>query len=148
MDRFCIFNAGSHRVALPMTCVRETVQNTELVPMVLAPEFVRGLFALRGEILSVLDLAPFVGAPSDAEPDAADTLLVVEQGGVRFAVPVTRVSTAEVDTSLLEAHPQSAIYPVLEAQSSDASGAFHILQFDRLQSSLRQAMGFQQLTAA
>ena len=73
---------------------------------------------------------------------------MIEQDGVRFAVPVTRVSTVEVDVDQLEPHPQSVIYPVLDAQSADESGPFHILQFDRLQASLRQALGFQQLTAA
>ena len=67
MKRFCIFNAGNQRLALPMTCVRETIPPVELAPMVLAPEFVRGLFALRGEILSVLDLAQFVGAQPGQE---------------------------------------------------------------------------------
>jgi chemotaxis signal transduction protein len=147
MERYCVFDVGSRRVALPMDVVRETIPRVELAPMILTADFVLGLFALRGEVFSVLSLESFIGIEESEElpAPAVPNLLVIERGPVRFAVPVRRISSVEVDLSQLEPHPQSALYPVLQARASDSVGPFEILEFDRLQASLPQALAFDRL---
>jgi purine-binding chemotaxis protein CheW len=58
MTAYCVFDVGDRRVGLPMDHVREIIEQSGVtpVPVPLAPDFVRGLFNLRGQVLPFLDL--------------------------------------------------------------------------------------------
>ena len=66
MNFYCVFNIGDQRVGINMANVREIIEQgaIEPVPVPLAPDFFHGLFNLRGQVLPLLDLGPFVGAGS------------------------------------------------------------------------------------
>lgn len=66
--RLLVFRAGGESYALSMECVREVERVSRVTPVPGAPEFVRGLVNLRGEILPLLDLAALFG--QKAEPPA------------------------------------------------------------------------------
>lgn len=151
MERYCTFEVGARRIGLPLALVRETLPPCPTLPLVLGPPWVLGLFSVRGQVVPVVDISRFVGSAQEGENEprhAATHFVLVEQGDFRFAVPTHRVGTAEADPANLPPHPQSAIHPALEAEAEDALGTFHIVQLDRLQSTLGQALGFTQLTTA
>ena len=84
MIPYCVFDVGDRRVGLPMAHVREIIEQSGVtpVPVPLSPDFVRGLFNLRGQVLPFLDLAPFVGAIR-ARGRSGDRAMVVERGNFR-----------------------------------------------------------------
>src|SRR5262245_14568405 len=103
MTAYCVFNVGERRVGVPMAHVREIIEQAAVspVPVPLVPDFVRGLFNLRGQVLPFLDLAPFVGA-LDSSSRASDRAMVVERGDFRFAVGGERIDTLEVDPATFQ----------------------------------------------
>ena len=149
MTAYCVFDVGDRRVGLPMAHVREIIEQSVVspVPVPLAPDFVRGLFNLRGQVLPFLDLAPFVGAVrSGAASGAAnDRAMVVERGDFRFAVSGERIDTLEVDPATFQPLTDGALFPSLDAEAPSERGNFQVIHLDRLEACLSQAMKFSEL---
>lgn len=148
MDRFCTFLVGSRRIGLPLALVRETLPPTPMSPLLLGPAWVLGLISVRGQVIPVLDLGAFVGSGTASHLGSETHFVLIEYGEFRFVVATHEVGTTETEVAHLPSHSESAIYPALDAQAEDASGPFHIIQLDRLQASLTQALGFERLIAA
>jgi purine-binding chemotaxis protein CheW len=145
MTAYCVFNVGDRRVGLPMAHVREIVEQQVVspVPVPLVPEFVRGLFNLRGQVLPFLDLAPFVGAARSAT--GGDRAMVVERGDFRFALNGDRIDTLEVDPATFQPLADAALFPALDAEAQTVRGNFHVIHLDRLEACLAQSCRFSDL---
>ncbi len=143
MTAYCVFDVGDRRVGLPMDHVREIIEQSTVapVPVPLMPEFVRGLFNLRGQVLPLLDLAPFVGALRSGG-QAGDRAMVVERGGFRFAVNGERIDTFEVDPATFQPLTDAALCPALDAEAPSERGNFQVIHLDRLEACLSQACKF------
>jgi len=144
MSSYCVFNVGDRRVGIPMTCVREILEKEFVVPtpVPLAPEFVHGLFNLRGQVLPFLDLADFVGAGPTKVVSASDRAVIVERGDFRFATIGQRIDTVEAGDELLLPMEGAALHPALDAEAQTDRGSFHVIHLDRLEACLKQAMKF------
>ena len=53
---FITFFLGEDYFGIDILLVRESYRNIDITPVALAPEFVRGLLNLRGQVVTVLDL--------------------------------------------------------------------------------------------
>lgn len=151
MERYCTLQVANRRVGLPLALVRETLAPVPTSPLVLGPDWIIGLFSIRGQVIPVVDLAYFVGAEAPEDDSLirdATHFVLVEHGDFRFAVPTSRVSTVEVDDSAFQTHPDSAMYPALHAEMLEQGTTVHIIQLDRLKATLSQALGFARLSAA
>jgi len=148
MNSYCVFNIGDQRVGINMTCVREIIDPgvIEAVPVPLAPGFMRGLFNLRGQILPLLDLAPFVGTKA-AAARTSDRALVVERGDFRFATTGQRIDTVQAHDKTFQPVADAALHPALDAVATSERGKFQVIHLDRLEACLSQAMKFSELTA-
>jgi purine-binding chemotaxis protein CheW len=72
MTRAILMPAGRDWVALPPSALQEIVANPGVTPLPAAPETVRGLFNVRGQILPLLDTGALLGLePLEACPFAA-----------------------------------------------------------------------------
>jgi chemotaxis signal transduction protein len=147
MTTFCVFDVNDRRVGLPMSQVREIVDQSLIapVPVPLTSDVVRGLFNLRGQVLPFLDLAPFVGAARSTQ--ACERAVVVERGDFRFATNGNRIDTVEVDPSTFQPLADAALLPALEAEVLTERGSFQVIHLDRLEACLGQAMKFGALAA-
>ena len=93
ISRWVGFEVASQAFALRIGCVREVVPVASVDPVPGAPRFVLGVAALRGRIVSVLDLH---GRLQIEEPkrhgDAGQhCLIVVESAGEALALRVDRI---------------------------------------------------------
>ena len=149
MDAYCVFDVGDRRVGLPMANVREIIEQGDVspVPVPLAPEFVRGLFNLRGQVVPFLDLAPFVGLDRSRSSSSAvgNRVLVVERGDFRFATSGDQIYMLEVDPATFQPLADAALFPALDAGAHTARGYFQVIHLDRLEACLGQAMKFGEL---
>jgi purine-binding chemotaxis protein CheW len=150
MTAFCVFDVGDRRVGLPMDHVREIIEQSAVttVPVPLAPEFVRGLFNLRGQVLPFLDLAPFVGAVRSSPRTGAragERAMVVERGDFRFATNGDRIDTLEVDPATFQPLTDAALFPSLDAEAQTERGSFQVIHLDRLEACLSQSCRFSDL---
>lgn len=77
-------DAGGTPVALELPHVREVLEIPALVPLPGVPPFVRGIFAVRGEVFSAVDLPLFLAALQGAPPPpphAGPTRVVMAEHG-------------------------------------------------------------------
>jgi purine-binding chemotaxis protein CheW len=84
MTQYSTFFVGNRRFGLPILSVREIIRSCETTPVPLAPRHVRGLINLRGQIVTILDLAVRLGIPDrEAAPEANVVVLEAGQGAAQ-----------------------------------------------------------------
>lgn len=77
---FLSVQIGAQEFAIGIKSIREIrgwIASTRLAH---APDFIKGMINLRGQVLVVVDLAKRLGLPA-SEPGAASVVVVVENGG-------------------------------------------------------------------
>ncbi len=79
MSQYSTFYLGERRFGLPILFVREIIRSCEITPVPLAPRHVRGLINLRGQIVTILDLAVRLGIRD--RQDARESHVVVLSAG-------------------------------------------------------------------
>ncbi len=85
------FGVGARRFAVDIQVVREILRPRPVTPVPGAPEGVRGVFNLRGELVPVVDTHRLLGEAVPPEPPADAKFVVLRAGGGTFAVPVDRL---------------------------------------------------------
>ena len=118
--RVLVFRVGGERFAVSLQAVAEVIESPELQRMPDAPEHVRGVATLRGELLSVYDPLALLGAssggggapvPSIKAGDASEggaTLVFSRGGGHRVGLAVDDVyDTITIAESELRGVPGS-----------------------------------------
>lgn len=84
MSQYSTFYVGDRRFGLPILTVREIIRACETTPVPLAPRRVRGLINLRGQIVTILDLAVRLGIPDrGAAPESNVVVLEAAQGATQ-----------------------------------------------------------------
>lgn len=83
-QRLLVIVLDGQRYALPVERVREIVRMRPITPVPRAPGPMRGVIALRGQVLQVLDLRRRLGLP-DGEPGRANRIVVAHDGGGQVA---------------------------------------------------------------
>jgi chemotaxis signal transduction protein len=66
--QYCIFRAGRERFCLQVLDVEEVVEWPTVSPVPLSPQFLMGVFNLRGSIVPVIDIAFTEGRRADLPP--------------------------------------------------------------------------------
>jgi purine-binding chemotaxis protein CheW len=143
MISYCVFNVGDRRVGIPLSHVREIIEHHLVVPtpIPLTPQFVHGLFNLRGQVLPWLDLSPFVGTQEKlAAPGRDDRAVVVERGQLRFAASGQRIDTVEADPATFIPLENAALHPALDGEADTDYGRFYVIHLDRLEACLVQSL--------
>lgn len=64
--QYCVFRAGRERYCMSVLDIEEVVEWPKITPLPLAPEFLVGVFNLRGAIVPVVDIAFSSGKRSDS----------------------------------------------------------------------------------
>jgi purine-binding chemotaxis protein CheW len=54
---FLVFHVGGHGCAVDIACVQEINRNVPITKVFATPPFVRGIINLRGQIVTIIDLA-------------------------------------------------------------------------------------------
>lgn len=88
IDALCV-QVDRIRFALPIACVEEVLPAAAPTPIPGAPPYLLGALNVRGEILGVLDLRRYVGAPPRAVQDG-DHLILIRAGALRVLLHVDR----------------------------------------------------------
>ena len=87
---YVVFEVGARKLAFPLSAVEAVERPGRFTAVPFAAPWLRGVTAIRGAVLSVVDLGQFTGgAPAGLTPSAR--LLVTRAGSVRAALLVDRV---------------------------------------------------------
>ena len=76
LREFLLLRAAGDAYAVPVERVREIVRLRPITPIPRAPHAIRGVVALRGDMIEVVDLRRRLGLP-DAEPGRAQRIVVL-----------------------------------------------------------------------
>ena len=87
---FLVFRLGENRCAVDIGRVQEINQNMDITRVFGAPAHVRGVINLRGQIVTVIDLAHRLGIRTE-EPPASPKNVVVNCRGERIGLLVDDV---------------------------------------------------------
>lgn len=93
-SRWVGFTLSGQSFALPIGCVREVNPAASYVEVPGAPGLVLGVAALRGRLITVIDMHGRLQVERDARPGSAGLhcLIVVESGGEMMALCVDGIS--------------------------------------------------------
>ncbi|HWH70847.1 MAG TPA: chemotaxis protein CheW [Candidatus Sulfotelmatobacter sp.] len=87
---FVAFSLANERYGLEAAFLREVVAVKEITPLPTVPPFVAGIFNLRGQVISVIDLKHLLELPQHGLSDF-HTVLVLHSARMEFGLLVDRV---------------------------------------------------------
>ena len=98
MRDYCTLTLGGHTYAVELRHLREVIAPLPSTPLPLAPEEIRGVVNLRGELVPILVLDGWLGLKTaEATIQRRPWLAVMEAEQRVFAALVDRVGTARVE---------------------------------------------------
>jgi purine-binding chemotaxis protein CheW len=89
--QFATFYVGRMLLGVDIRVVQEINRQSEITNVPHAPEYVRGVINLRGEVATVVDLRTILGLPK-AERSRQTRNLIVHHGGESIGLLVDRIS--------------------------------------------------------
>ena len=100
LPQVMVLRVAESRLAVPVAELREVVRGRPATRVPGAPDWVRGLVAVRGALVPVADLQRRAGGPREAD---APWLVVVEWNGRQAALGVTAVEGVHTVSDTLDA---------------------------------------------
>ncbi|MCP1715808.1 chemotaxis signal transduction protein [Methanocalculus alkaliphilus] len=103
------FQLGYVEYAVGMQYVREVILTGEITPVPGVPAFITGISAVRGEIISFIDLRKFFGVPEYGLTDF-NRVIILSDGKMTFGLLVDRIrGTSRLRRPLPDATTRTAI---------------------------------------
>jgi purine-binding chemotaxis protein CheW len=105
-QQFCTFHVGDLFLGIEVERVQEVLLDCDITPVPTAPEEIRGLINLRGQIVTAVDLRTRFGNGERFE--AAPTVLVLDSGTELLSLVVDRAGdVVEVEDTIFEEPPET-----------------------------------------
>lgn len=105
--QFCTFYLDRSLYGVEVNKVQEVLRDQEMTPVPLAPDVVRGLINLRGQIVTAIDLRRRIGRPArEGGGRSMNVVLRTEEGAVSLLVDEIG-DVVEVEDSILERPPEN-----------------------------------------
>jgi purine-binding chemotaxis protein CheW len=86
-----VFRLREEHYAIEASRLRLVHRGTSLAPLPCTPPFVAGMLNVRGEVVTVLDLAVALGLPGTSQKDAAMPILLADHARSRVGLLVDEV---------------------------------------------------------
>lgn len=103
---YCTFRLNGALYGIDVQCVREVFRYQEATPVPLAPDVIRGLLNLRGQIVTAIDLRRRLGLPIGDGAEPINVLVQTEHDVVSLLVDEI-VDVIETDESDFEKPPET-----------------------------------------
>ncbi len=111
----CTFNVEETLLAVEVCHVQEVLQEQPMTSVPLAPETVRGLINLRGQIVTAIDMRTRLGLGDGEEQRGELMNIVLQSTGHRVSILVDDIGDVlELEEELLELPPET-LEPQLRA---------------------------------
>lgn len=141
-ERYLVFTTGPLRLAVPVGRLRELAQSPAVTPLPLVPPWIRGLTQLRGDVLALIDLLPFLGSPELPDrPSNRMLVLGLPDGEPMAGLLVERVHGAVIAPGGLNRVVAAVpgilpLAPYLAGGFEDEQGRVPVLDVDRLMAAM------------
>ncbi|MCF0151071.1 MAG: chemotaxis protein CheW [Firmicutes bacterium] len=130
--KYLIFISDGLKLAIDAEHVVEIISQFSITFLPKTPDYIKGVFNMRGSIIPVMDLSLRMGK---AQSTAATLLLVIKYRGTQIGLLVDSVDQmAELDDSRLLPPISPASQPFVSAMCAipDGSGTMLVLDCERL----------------
>jgi twitching motility protein PilI len=114
--------AGTGRWLLRLDEAQEVISLEPLTPVPLTKSWFRGLANIRGNLMSVVDLGTFTGAPLTALTPEARLVLIAERFRVNAALLVSRLMGLRTINDFLLDESEPSEYPWASRRYRDSDG--------------------------
>lgn len=91
-SQLVVFHVGSEEYGIPISYVREIINQTRVVRLPKMPSFIIGVINLRGRVIPVIDLADKFALPLDGSEQTSKKILIVEMDNTMVGYLVSAVS--------------------------------------------------------
>ena len=91
IGRHICFNIPGNQLSIPLSSVLEAGELQVVQPLPFLPDWLEGITNIRGEIISVINLAQFLNIP-DAVPKKKQTFIVVHDSEIKTALIVDKIT--------------------------------------------------------
>jgi purine-binding chemotaxis protein CheW len=145
-ERYFAFEFSGRLLAVEMIHSRELMTYPAVASVPQSPDWLLGVTHIRGELIPVFSLHPFVGV-SPPTPRDMTRLLVLNEGDWSLGVPVTQAFAVDAETSQWVAHPDTAQCAALTKQLVTESGSMSLLSLPALRQGIESVLQFQLPTA-
>jgi purine-binding chemotaxis protein CheW len=96
LGRHICFELGNKNLALPLSLVVEVGELENVRPLPFLPGWVQGVTNIRGEIVSVTNIALFLNIAQKQQRKAHPTFIVIYNGQVKTAIIVDRIAATRM----------------------------------------------------
>jgi purine-binding chemotaxis protein CheW len=85
-QRVATFWAGNLLLAVAVDRVQEVLRSQRIMPVPLAPRYIRGLFNLRGQVVTAVDVRCRLGQPEREPDEGIVNFIILTEGGLMSLV--------------------------------------------------------------
>lgn len=132
--RLCTFVVDGLRFGVDVMNVQEVLREQEMTRVPLAPDSVRGLVNLRGEIVTAIDLRVRLGCERRAAGDTAMNVVATTKTGIVTFLVDEIGDVVEVDADNLERAPEMMaprLRDLVRGLSKSKDGILLVLDVER-----------------
>lgn len=143
MTTYCVFETSGKIVGIPIQYTQEIIFNPGMTRVPQAPDWVLGVVQVRGEVVPVYSLNPFVGGFGNPSMQAKTSLLVVNFQNWIFCVPVGETHMMGLGGDQLHPFENRAELKALEFQSEVDGNLIHLISLGVLKELVHSGLVFQ-----
>lgn len=105
-NQLCGFKIGDGQYAVSVLEVQEVIKPQVVTPVPLAPDYVRGLINLRGQIVTAISLRKLFGLKDDMRDDYMN--IIVKSGDSLYSLVVDEIlDVIDVESETFEPTPET-----------------------------------------
>lgn len=136
-ERCLVVRAGGARFALPLPNVRDALRPLPVTALPSAPEWVAGVCNVRGDIVTVIDLAAFLELGEQAQPRG---LVIATAGELVFGLVVDEIVGIRAPAATSEELPDGPLNRFLTGAANDDRGLLHRVNAGELLAALESEL--------
>ncbi|MDD0854206.1 chemotaxis protein CheW [Halobacteriovorax sp. GB3] len=107
LEQLCGFKIGNGHYAISVLEVQEVIKPQHLTPVPLAPDYVKGLINLRGQIVTSISLRTLFGLP-EKENEQEHMNIIVRSADSLYSLIVDEIlDVMDIDKSTFETTPET-----------------------------------------
>lgn len=113
--QFCTFTLDGMLFGIPVLEVQEVLRHQQMTGVPLAPEMVRGLINLRGQIVTAIDMRSRLHLPASSSGESPMNVIIRTEDGVPVSLLVDDIGDVlTAEDSLAEMPPETLRGPTRE----------------------------------
>jgi purine-binding chemotaxis protein CheW len=109
MNKILLFELNTQSLGFDLHYVKEVIENKNIQPVPLAPQFVLGIVNRRGKVFTIVNLAALLGLPSK-EPSPDSRIVILEHKEMDIGLLVDKINQTKSVPSPAQAANETRLF--------------------------------------